>query len=345
MRIKAVIFAVVLLGLGAGVHVTEQGRPEAVMARAAESFLKTLDATQKAKVQFPFESEERFNWHFIPRARKGLSLAEMTPAQRDSAFALLKTGLSASGFTKAEAIRSLELVLRAIEKRDSRDPEQYFFTIFGTPDGPSWAWRYEGHHLSQNWTVATGKAVATSPAFFGANPAVVLDGPMKGTRALAAESDLAWELLDGLEGPSREKAVVAGAAPNDIITGNSRKAAMLESVGLSVREMNAREQGLLMRLIDTHASSQQTALAAARLAAIKAAGFEHVRFAWIGATKKAPGGAHYYRIQGPTFLIEYDNTQNNANHQHIVWRDFAGDFGADVLAAHYAADPHHAPRR
>lgn len=345
MGTKLVIFAVVLLGLGAGVHVTEQGRPEAVMARAAESFLNTLDAAQKTKVQFPFDSEERFNWHFIPRARKGLPLAEMTPAQRDSAFALLKTGLSQSGFTRAEAIRSLELVLRAIEKRDSRDPEQYFFTIFGTPGGQSWAWRYEGHHLSQNWTVATGKAVATSPAFFGSNPAVVMDGPMKGTRALPAEADLAWELLDGLEGPSREKAVVAGTVPNDILTGNSRKAAMLENVGLSVREMSAREQGLLMRLIDTHATSQQTALAAARLAAIKAAGFENVRFAWIGATRNAPGAAHYYRIQGPTFLIEYDNTQNNANHQHIVWRDFAGDFGADVLAAHYAADPHHQSSR
>lgn len=346
MAARVVIFAVVLLGLGAVVRVTEQGRPEAVMARAAESFLNALDAAQKTKVQFPFDSEERFNWHFIPRARKGLPLAEMTPAQRDAAFALLKTGLSASGFTRAEAIRSLELVLRAIENRNSRDPEQYFFAIFGTPGGQSWAWRYEGHHLSQNWTVATGKAVATSPAFFGANPAVVMDGPMKGTRALPAEADLAWELLEALEGPSREKAVVAGAAPNDIITGNSRKAAMLENSGLSVREMNAREQGLLMRLIDTHAASQQTALAAARMAAIKAAGFDAVRFTWIGATKNAPGAAHYYRIQGPTFLIEYDNTQNNANHQHIVWRDFAGDFGVDVLAAHYAADPQHQrPRR
>jgi len=345
MGAKFVVFAAVLLALGAGVRVTEQGRPETAMARAAESFLKTLDAAQKAKLQFPFDSEERFNWHFIPRVRKGLPLAEMTPPQREAAFALLKTGLSASGFTRAETIRNLELVLRAIENRNSRDPEQYFFTVFGTPGAQAWAWRYEGHHLSQNWTVAAGKAVATSPAFFGASPAVVLDGPMKGTRALPAEADLAWALLDGLEGPSRAKAVVAGAAPADIITANSRRASILDPVGVSARDLNAREKGMLMRLIETHASAQQTALADARLAAIKAAGFDNVRFAWIGATTNAPGAAHYYRIQGPTFLIEYDNTQNNANHQHIVWRDFNGDFGADVLAAHYAADPQHGRAR
>ena len=342
MRTKIMIFSVVLLALGVSAHVAEQSRPEVAMASAAKAFLTSLDEAQRAKVQFPFDSEERFNWHYIPRVRKGLPLAEMTPIQRDAAFALLKTGLSVSGFTRAESIRSLELVLRALENRNSRDPEQYFFSIFGGPGEKSWAWRYEGHHLSQNWTVVAGKAVATSPAFFGANPAVVMDGPAKGTRALPAEADLGWEMLEGLEGKSREMAIVAGAAPNEIITANSRKAAILENVGLSVRDMSSKERGLLMRLIDAHASAQQTDLAAARLAAIKAAGFENVRFAWIGATKNAPGAAHYYRIQGPTFLIEYDNTQNNANHQHIVWRDFAGDFGTDVLAEHYATDSEHA---
>jgi hypothetical protein len=154
-------------------------------------------------------------------------------------------------------------------------------------------------------------------------------------------------LLDGLESASREKAIVPGAAPADIITMNSRRATALENVnvGLSVRDMNSKERGLLMRLIDTHASAQQSDLAAGRLAAIRAAGFDNVRFAWIGATKNAPGAAHYYRIQGPTFVIEYDNTQNNANHQHIVWRDFNGDSGADLLAAHYAADPEHGRAR
>ncbi len=337
---RIVVFVLGLFALSVSARVAEQARPEVAMARAADAFLATLDAAQRAKVEYPFDSEERFNWHFVPRVRKGLPLAEMTPAQRDAAVVLLKTGLSASGYSRAEAIRNLENVLRALENRISRDPEQYFFTIFGRPDAAAWGWRYEGHHIAQNWTVVAGKAVATSPAFLGSNPAVVMDGPMKGTRALAVEADLGWAMLDGLQGSSRVAAIVAGAAPLDIVTGNSRKAAILQPVGLSAGEMNVKEQGLLMSLIEAHASVQQPALAAVRLAAIKAGGFENVRFAWIGATTNAPGAAHYYRIQGPTFLIEYDNTQNNANHQHIVWRDFSGDFGDDLLAKHYAADPH-----
>src|SRR5687768_12370422 len=345
MRGKVTVFFVVLLALGVSARVVEQSRPELAMATVATTFLATLDDAQKAKIQFPFDSEERFNWHYIPRARKGLPLAEMNTAQREAAFALLKTGLSTSGFTRAESIRSLELVLRATENRNSRDPEQYFFSIFGAPGDKSWGWRYEGHHLSQNWTIAIGKAVATSPAFFGANPAIVMDGPAKGTRALAAEADLGWALLEGLEGKSREMAIVPGAAPTEIITANSRKAAMLENTGLRASDMNSRERGLLIQLIEAHASAQQADLAAARLAAIKAAGPENIRFTWIGATKNELGAAHYYRIQGPTFLIEYDNTQNKANHQHIVWRDFNGDFGDDILAEHYATDSEHLKAR
>lgn len=342
MKSKVTIFVVGLVALGVTAHMAERARPEVAMATAAKSLLAKLDDAQKAKVHFAFDAEERFNWHYIPRARKGLPLADMTPVQREAAFALLKTGLSTSGFTRAESIRSLELVLRAMENRNSRDPEQYFFSIFGTPGEKTWGWRYEGHHMSQNWTVATGKAVSTSPAFFGANPAIVMDGPQKGTRALATEADLGWAMLDGLQRHSREIAVLAGAAPTEIITANSRKASMLEHAGLSAKEMNNQERGLLMRLIEAHASAQQADLAAARMAAIQAAGVENVRFVWIGATENKPGAAHYYRIQGPTFLIEYDNSQNNANHQHIVWRDFQGDFGADLLAEHYRTDPEHA---
>ena len=340
MKTRIGLVAGLVLVLGVGARMAEQARPEVAMALAATAFLKSLDDGQRAKAQYAFDAEERFNWHFIPRERKGLPLKQMTPAQREAAFALLKTGLSAGGVSRAESIRSLELVLRAMENRNSRDPEMYFFTAFGTPDAPSWAWRYEGHHASQNWTIARGKAVATSPAFFGANPAEVMEGPMKGTRALSAEADLGWALLDGLVGHSREVAVVSATAPTEIVTTNARKVGPLDATGLLARDMTKQEQALLMTLIESHASTQAPALSAERLAKIKAAGFENVRFAWMGATKQAPGAAHYYRIQGPTFLIEYDNSQNNANHQHIVWRDFKGDFGDDLLAAHYAAVSH-----
>ena len=339
MLIRLAVVAAMVMLLAAGAELAEQARPETAMTKAAQALLASLDDAGRGKMQFAFDSEERFNWHFIPRTRLGLPLKDMTPAQRDLAFALLKTGLSASGFTRTEAIRNLENVLRAMEKRDSRDPEMYFFSIFGDPAGAKWGWRYEGHHTAQNWTIQSGKAVATSPAFFGANPAEVMDGPLKGTRALAAENDQSWAFLKMLSEKELKIALVPGAAPNEIITGNTRKAAVLDPIGIAYGEMSPAVQKAFIALITLHASSQQTALADSRLSRIKAAGVDKLRFAWMGAT--APGAGHYYRIQGPTFLIEYDNVQNNANHQHIVWRDFNGDFGTDILAEHYAFDPVH----
>ena len=337
---RLIVIAILIVGAGVGAHLADQARPEVAMARAANDFLATLDAAQSAKARFAFDSPERFNWHFIPRTRLGLPLKDMTPKQRDAAFALLKTGLSASGFERTEAIRSLELVLRAMEKRDSRDPEMYFFSVFGNPGDATWGWRYEGHHLSQNWTIARGKAVASTPAFFGANPAEVRDGPDKGKRALPQEHDLGWGLLEAMTAAEKQAAVISEKAPADIITMNSRTAAIQENTGLVASRMSAKTRALLMGLIGAHAASQETALAQERLARLKAAGLDAIVFAWMGTTDRAAGGGHYYRIQGPTFLIEYDNTQNNANHQHIVWRDFKGDFGDDFLALHYAAVPH-----
>ena len=317
-----------------------QARPDAEMTKAARALMAAVgEGPALAKLVWKFEDEERFNWHFIPRERKGLPLKEMTEPQRQAAMALLKTGLSASGYSRAEAIRSLEDVLFAQSKSPTRDRELYFFTIFGTPGGDRWGWRYEGHHLAQNWTIVAGKAVATTPAFFGANPAEVMDGPSKGTRALKGEADLAWALLGTLTDEQRKAAVVSATAPNDILTMNSRKAAMQENSGITYTSLNQKQQVMLMELVAEHANAQVPALAAARMGKVKAS-TGSIRFAWMGATTLAPGATHYYRIQGASFLIEYDNTQNRANHQHIVWRDFNGDFGDDLLAMHYAASPH-----
>jgi hypothetical protein len=313
------------------------------MAAAATALLAALDDGQRAKIRFAFEAEERLNWHFIPRARQGLPLKEMSPAQREAAMALLRTGLSASGLTKAETIRRLEDVLRAVESgRTTRDPDLYFFTIFGEPGGAIWGWRYEGHHVSQNWTLVNGRPIATTPAFLGVNPAEVRDGAMKGTRALAAEGDLAFELLRSLTGAQRKEAIAGDTAPRDILTGNTVKAAPLDQAGILASALTPAQQALLMSLIEEHASVQASALAEQRLGKVRADGLGRIRFAWLGATE--PGAGHYYRIQGASFLIEYDNVQNNANHQHVVWRDFAGDFGVDLLGLHYAQDPHHRVR-
>jgi hypothetical protein len=336
--------AAAILAAGLAMAGARQMAPEPAMAQAAQALIGTLDEAQLAKLRWPFDSEERFNWHFIPRERQGLPLKEMTGRQRAAAFTLLRAGLSEKGYTKAEAIRSLETVLAAAGGSIVRDPELYFFTIFGDPQSGTWAWRYEGHHLSQNWTIVGGRAVATTPAFFGANPAEVTSGPRRGTRALAAESDLAWMLLASLSDGQRAQAVVGADAPRDIITGAARTAAIEENTGLAASALTSEQQGVLMSLIEEHAASQAPSLAAARMAGVRSGGLEGIRFAWMGATNRGPGSGHYYRVQGPAFLIEYDNTQNRANHQHIVWRDFAGDFGADVLAGHHAGDPYHAGR-
>jgi hypothetical protein len=333
-RLALVIVVVTVLGVGA--QLAEQARPEVAMAAAAQRLLSTLDDAGRKRIQFGFDSDERFNWHFVPRERKGLPLKDMTEAQRGAAMDLLRTGLSTAGVEKGETIRRLELVLRAMENRMSRDPEMYFFTIFGDPASATWAWRYEGHHLAQNWTIARGRAVASSPSFWGANPAEVETGEMKGVRALVGEADLAWALLDKLTAAERAAVLQPGAAPNDILTAASRKAAPLDPVGLLVKDMSPNTRTMFMRLLEYHASSQHSAVAPERMSRIRSAGLDTIRFAWIGATARVPRAAHYYRIQGPTFLIEYDNTQNGANHQHIVWRDFNGDFGADLLAQHYA---------
>jgi hypothetical protein len=332
------VFCATLLLAGGVMLIAQADRPESRMARAAAALLATLHPDQAAKIRWPFDSDERFNWHFVPRERQGLSLKAMTQAQRDAAIDLLRAGLSAKGYSKAETIRSLEIVLHALEGTARRDPDQYYFTIFGEPGSDRWGWRYEGHHISQNWTVVNGNALATTPQFFGANPAEVREGPQKGTRALAVEEDLAYELLRSLDETQRKTAIIDPKAPNDVLTTNSREAAIQEDRGLAYAQMNASQKALLMKLVEANAAAQPDAVARERVAKLKAAGLDKIKFAWMGALE--PGQGHYYRVQGPTFLIEFDNTQNNANHIHLVWRDFKGDWGRDLLAEHYKTSQH-----
>jgi hypothetical protein len=311
-----------------------------VMTKAAQHFLASLTPEQRAKATFTFQEDERLNWHYIPKERKGLPLLEMSMAQKALAHALLSAGLSQQGYIKAVTIMSLDDVLRIMENDDGnrRNPEKYYFTVFGEPsDTGTWGFRVEGHHLSQNFTVVNGK-VADTPSFFGANPAEVREGPRKGLRTLAAEEDLGRDLLESLSTEEKKVAIVTPDAYKDILTEASRKAALAgQPSGLSAAKMSKKQFELLQTLISSYAQNVPEQLAQARMEQLKKAG-TNVFFAWAGVEQR--GGPHYYRIQTPTFLIEYDNTQNNANHIHSVWRDFNGDFGLDLLAAHYQASPH-----
>jgi len=308
-----------------------------VMTQAAQHFLASLTPEQRAKAAFGFQEDERMNWHYIPKERKGLPLLEMTPPQRALAHALLSAGLSQQGYIKAVTIMSLEDVLRVMENDDGnrRNPEKYYFSVFGEPsDTGTWGFRVEGHHLSQNFTVVNGR-VGDTPSFFGANPAEVREGPRQGLRTLAMEEDLGRDLLESLSADQKKVAIVSAEAYKDILTEASRKAALQgQPSGLSAAKMSKKQFDLLETLIASYAQNVPEQLAQARMEHLKKAG-TNVFFAWAGVEQR--GGPHYYRIQAPTFLIEYDNTQNGANHIHSVWRDFNGDFGVDLLALHYQA--------
>jgi hypothetical protein len=312
------------------------------MATAAKKFLDSLRPEQRAKAVFELKSDERLNWHFIPKVRNGLTLKDMTPAQRDLAHGLLRTGLSAHGYAKTTNIISLEDVLKVIEAGRGtmvRDHELYYFSIFGTPEAAgTWGWRVEGHHYSQNFTVVKGELFSGTPSFLGTNPAEVRSGPRKGLRVLADEEDLGRALVKSLTDEQRKTAIFDTKAPADVITAAKRKVTPLETVGLPAPKLNTAQKAQLETLIKTYVGRLRGDLAAADFAKIQKQGWDKVYFAWAGGVEK--GEPHYYRVQGPTFLIEYDNTQNDANHIHAVWRDFDNDFGEDLLRQHYDKVPH-----
>jgi hypothetical protein len=191
----------------------------------------------------------------------------------------------------------------------------------------------EGHHLSLNFTIVKGHLFATAPRFLGANPAEVAKGNLTGVRALANEEDLARKLVKSLDQKQQRKAFFRERAYRDIVTGSDEKVSPLELVGISARELNKDQSGLLTRLIDEYVSTVPPEIAQQRMDAIRKSGMDQIHFGWAGGVE--PGQPHYYRIQGPTFLIEYDNVQNGANHIHTVWRDFGSDFGRDLLREHY----------
>jgi hypothetical protein len=310
-----------------------------LMSAAANAFLDSLSAEKKAKATFSFDDAERVNWHFIPRPRKGIPLKELDSAQRALATGLLAAGLGQKGLIKATTIMSLDAVLAEIEqgKGPVRDPELYFVTILGAPASQAssqtpWGWRIEGHHLSLNYTLAGG-VVASTPSFFGANPAEVRHGQRKGLRTLRGEEDLARTLLNALDDRQRSQAIISATAPSEILSNNVRKASALMPAGIAASSMSEQQAELLMSVLREYAANMPPDIAAARLDRIRSGGLGNLFFAWAGGP--AVGQPHYYRIQTTSSLIEYDNTQNDANHIHTVWRDFNGDFGDDLLAEHY----------
>jgi hypothetical protein len=335
---SAALVGASILGSGAGHADQIHNHPvhcASLMTECANRLLAALDADQRGKASFPFETDERMNWHYIPKERKGLALRAMSPYQKHLAGALLAAGLSQTGYIKAVTIMSMEDVLRIIESDsgERRNPEKYYFSVFGTPsDSGTWGYRVEGHHLSQNYTIVNGKVI-DGPSFFGANPAEVRQGPRKGLRALAEEDDLGIELIHALDEQQQKVAIVDPAAYKEILTAASRKAALQgQPSGITASKMNGRQFDALMALMEEYVRNVPDELAEGRKARIDKSG-RNIYFAWSGGINR--GDPHYYRVQTLSFLIEMDDTQDDANHIHSVWRDFTGDFGGDLLQQHY----------
>ena len=312
------------------------------MATAANKFLESLRPEQRAKATFDLKGDERQNWHFIPKVRNGLTLKDMSEEQRKLAHALLRTGLSAHGYSKVTNIISLEDILKVMEAGKGtmvRDHELYYFSIFGKPEAAgTWGWRLEGHHCSQNFTVVKGELFSGTPSFLGTNPGEVRSGPRQGLRVLGEEEDLGRALVKSMNDEQHKVAVYDTKAPAEVITAAKRKVTPLETAGIAAPKLNAAQTAQLQALVKIYVNRLRGDLAGEDFAKIEKQGWDKVYFAWAGGLEK--GDPHYYRVQGPTFLIEYDNTQNDANHVHAVWRDFDNDFGEDLLRKHYAETPH-----
>ncbi|HWD42615.1 MAG TPA: DUF3500 domain-containing protein [Actinomycetota bacterium] len=307
------------------------------MAAAAADWLASLGPAERAKASYPFPAdEERTRWYYTPTERGGLPLAEMGPVSQRLAHRLVASGLSEGGYATAATVMGLENVLDAREgwrrgydgrtvPHRGRDPQLYFVSVFGQPGAGAWGWRVGGHHVALNYTVGAGGQVSASPLFLGANPGLTrLVGPGV-LRPLAAEEDLARELLDALAPDQRATALLSSEAPGDILQRNRPVARAGPPEGLAAAGMLPQQRALLEGLLDQYLGRLPGPLAALERERVAGERLEAVHFGWAGGAER--GQPHYYRLQGPRLLIEYDNVQDGANHVHSVWRDPEGDFG------------------
>lgn len=328
--------------LGSPAVVLVDGPPE----RLAEVFLASLSDTARARAMLRFDDTARTTWHYVPLLRPGVSRRLFGHSTHAAAEALMRTALGSDGIATAYAIMRHERLLGELESANGRpdalsrrDSSLYYWAVFGTPArGTPWGWRVEGHHLSINVTHAGTEGAAVAPVFMGVSPARVPSGPQAGLRLLAREEDEArglWALLDPLQ---QRKARLRDSTFRDIVTQNVPRVAPFAPVGLSASEMSLSQRAQLRHLLEVYTRRLSPAFATKQLARIDGAGFGALHFGWAGSDK--PGEAHYYRVHGPTVLVEYDNTQSQANHIHTVWRDLENDFGGDLLRAHYVRHSH-----
>lgn len=335
MGIRKLLLSVGVLGILGALLVAQAPSPPKsglAMQTAAQAFRTALTPAQWKQCWFPFDDPERLNWHFIPRERKGLPLKDLEGPALQAAHGLIRSGLSEAGYDQALNVMSLEEVLYLLEggereyRRERRHPGKYYLSIFGEP-GPtgSWGWRVEGHHLSLNFTLKDGSVVSSTPEFFGANPGLVDAGPKRNIRVLGKEEDIARQILKLCDAEQSKLAWVSRTAPDEVPGPGAPQPEAGPPVGLPYSKMSAAQKALLQELLSEYLRNVPADVSEERRQRINAAGTDNVYFAWWGEPDL--NQRHHYRVQGPTFVIEYNNTQNDANHVHSMWRDLAGDFG------------------
>lgn len=310
-----------------------------MMERVVLDFLGALSPELRGRALMPFASSERLNWHYVPRERKGVSLKEMSEPQRLTAKAVLRAALSDKGYRRCEDIMRLEPLVAEIEDDHATyDPLHFVFSVFGEPGGDApWGWRIDGHHLSLNFVHARD-GVSVTPVLYGAHPANVEHGELKGLRVLGAQEDLGRALMRSLDLGARDAALIRDQAFSDILTGPQREKSLRQPQGLELGRMAEAQRNLAIAIIEQFVGTMNPSLAEAQRTRLRQAGIEQIRFAWAGSLR--PREPHYYRLHGPTLVIEYDNTQEDANHIHSVWHDTRDEFGADLLRRHYEQSRH-----
>ena len=317
---------------------SEVSNAAAQMKEACTVFLRSLSEDQKIKATYSYQDGERVFWYYPPLNRHGLPLRDMDINQKELAYNIMATGLTEKSYEQAKLIIDHELVLGPLEKEQGRitfvrDPELYYFTVFGDPSGTDpWGWRAEGHHVSLHFSIWGDKVMSVTPFFFGANPAEVRKGPKSGLRILGSREDLAFELMNSLDKGQHNRAIIYEKAPLDILTYNSSKASLPQEEGLAASRMSGTQQEMMMSLVSEYVGQVRTDISKERLDAIKEQGIDGFHFAWAGPAQKDK--EHYYRIHGGNFLVEFDNRQDGANHIHSVWRDVENDFAQDILREH-----------
>ncbi|MEP3211448.1 MAG: DUF3500 domain-containing protein [Maribacter sp.] len=313
------------------------------LSEKATDFLNLLSEELRTQALFELEDEERYNMNYVPIPRKGPTFHDFNEKQKAAALDLLQSSLGKEGFRKSQEIMALEKVLRIIENNDDdkmpdgrprRDPLNYHFCIFGDPASKApWGWRFEGHHISLSFTSSSGKVSSSTPAFFGTNPAIVKSTDQKGKEVLKEEASLGFQLINSMNEMQLKSTRFNEVAPYDISSLTNRKVETLTPLGISYTALSEGQREIMLQLLNVYLSTFEPNFESEFWDKIRHAGIENLSFAWAGSLQ--PGAGHYYRIQGPSLLIEYDNTQNDANHAHAVVRDLTNDYGEDVLKEHY----------